>query len=472
MDISEIGAAVEAFALGALRATGTPGGVLAIADGTDSLVRTYGYADLAQQTPMTGAHTFHGGSLSKIYVAAVVMRLVERGVLDLDEPVSEHIALRNPLGGDITLHHLLTHTAGLATDTFDATLGVAPPTPAASLAAEAYGPEYGGARPRWDAPVGKQFRYSSLSISLAGDVVAAVVGRPYADVVAEEVTARLGRTATAWPYGAGWKAALDRRMTGYMLFGDMAVPTPEVGTGFEASTGVVTTAADHNRMMVALLGGGPLMGDDSLRRMTSPPAEQSFLGIPQGMQIGLGLQLRSTETAGRAYGHAGGFPYGWWSVGWTFPEVGLAVTAADNAWDMRQYMHVESTWAWVVANEVARLRAGGKPLSGGGRSMEYVAGAVTAARIHGLLGVGAGLSDESLAAMRDGARPVERRQGLAWDGADYIAGVRALEAARSAGEIGQCVTAADGLAQGVGLAALAWGDRGSQRLLVEPHLAS
>jgi len=65
-----------------------------------------GIADLATGEPMTAAHRFRIGSVTKIFVAALVLRLVDEGLLDLDQ-------LAAPFVEDVTLRQLLNHTSGL-----------------------------------------------------------------------------------------------------------------------------------------------------------------------------------------------------------------------------------------------------------------------------------------------------------------------------------------------------------------------
>jgi CubicO group peptidase (beta-lactamase class C family) len=78
-----------------------------------------GLADIAGQVPASPDMVCPWFSMTKIVTATAAMRLAERGVLDLDTPVFEHVpALRQvrPPGWArrITARHLLSHSAGLA----------------------------------------------------------------------------------------------------------------------------------------------------------------------------------------------------------------------------------------------------------------------------------------------------------------------------------------------------------------------
>ena len=103
----------------ALLKTGTPGVALAIVTGdTVSHARGFGVTSVeAGGQPVTERTLFQIGSVTKPLTGTLVMRLVERGLLDLDVPIRRwlpDVEFEAPgLADIITLRMLLTHTAGL-----------------------------------------------------------------------------------------------------------------------------------------------------------------------------------------------------------------------------------------------------------------------------------------------------------------------------------------------------------------------
>lgn len=92
--------------LEALVATGLPGAV-AVALGHDGRVEAAaGFADLRTGEALSVGHRFRIGSVTKIFVAALVLRLVAEGSLDLDGDAG-------PFAPGITIRQLLNHTSGL-----------------------------------------------------------------------------------------------------------------------------------------------------------------------------------------------------------------------------------------------------------------------------------------------------------------------------------------------------------------------
>lgn len=90
-----------------------PGAVLGVlrGDGTPVVVAT-GLADRQTGRPMDASAPYFLGSVTKVYTAAVVLRLAEDGVLTLDDPLARWLP-DFPRAEEITLRHLLAHTSGL-----------------------------------------------------------------------------------------------------------------------------------------------------------------------------------------------------------------------------------------------------------------------------------------------------------------------------------------------------------------------
>ena len=104
-------------------AAGLPGMVLAVArDGETPEINASGVADLDAETPMAASDRFRIYSLTKTFVAVVVLQMVEEGVFALDDTVAEVLTdpavLAIPNVDRITLRQLLNHTSGIY-DYFD-----------------------------------------------------------------------------------------------------------------------------------------------------------------------------------------------------------------------------------------------------------------------------------------------------------------------------------------------------------------
>ncbi len=144
---------------------------------------------------------FQAGSISKLLVSAVVLALVERGELDLHQPVRRWLTGRPAAWDQVTLHQLLSQTSGLGhwadLPGLAETFATAPPEPdeLASTIAQA---------PLLHAP-GERWAYSGPGFVVAALVVGAATGVAYGDVAAELVLGPAGLRSTTsgrFPVGA------------------------------------------------------------------------------------------------------------------------------------------------------------------------------------------------------------------------------------------------------------------------------
>ncbi|HZE14604.1 MAG TPA: serine hydrolase domain-containing protein, partial [Mycobacterium sp.] len=96
----------------------TAGLAIALVDGPRVVwTKGFGYADVAAGKRVTPDTVFHIGSVTKTFTAAAVMQLVERGLVDLDAPLSRYVpgfSLRNRFPGNvITVRSVLDHHSGI-----------------------------------------------------------------------------------------------------------------------------------------------------------------------------------------------------------------------------------------------------------------------------------------------------------------------------------------------------------------------
>lgn len=76
----------------------------------------WGVADRQTKRPVSTESTlFHGGSLSKVFTATAVMQLLEQNKIRLEDPIVRYVKeVKGKVDPGVTIHHLLTHTGGLA----------------------------------------------------------------------------------------------------------------------------------------------------------------------------------------------------------------------------------------------------------------------------------------------------------------------------------------------------------------------
>jgi CubicO group peptidase (beta-lactamase class C family) len=181
---NDLAAKVNEFVKAEMERQRIPGVSLAVVrDGQPVLVKGYGLANVEHQVPVKPETVFQSGSVGKQFTAAAVMMLVEDGKINLDDRISKYFANAPASWRDITVRHLLTHTAG-TTDyprdfdfrrdyTEDELLTRAEAIPLAF-------------RP------GEKWSYSNLGYATLGILISKVTGKFYGEFLQERIFRPLG----------------------------------------------------------------------------------------------------------------------------------------------------------------------------------------------------------------------------------------------------------------------------------------
>lgn len=93
------------------------GVVLIVREGADLIEIVWGHANRSDEVPVERETRFGVASVSKMFTATAIGRLVDAGELNFDAPVVECLAAQlrpRDLDERVTLHHLLTHTSGVS----------------------------------------------------------------------------------------------------------------------------------------------------------------------------------------------------------------------------------------------------------------------------------------------------------------------------------------------------------------------
>ncbi|HET9017660.1 MAG TPA: serine hydrolase domain-containing protein [Thermomicrobiaceae bacterium] len=250
---TQLAAFVDPYVTRSMAAAHVPGAVVAFVDnGTVVYERGFGYANLAQKTPVDPQTTlFRVASVSKVLTTAAVMQLADRGRLRLDTDVNRYLRgfqVPPTYPEPVTLSELLTHTAGFEDRTLDiATLNARDVQPLGVYLATRM--------PARVTPPGSIFSYSNYSFALAGYVVQSVSGQLFDQYLAGQVFGPLGMEHTSFAQPLPPSLA-SRRATGYDVTGASVTPAPFEYFDDAPADAMSTTAADMGRFMIEQLGAG------------------------------------------------------------------------------------------------------------------------------------------------------------------------------------------------------------------------
>ena len=271
--------------------------------------RGFGLADLERKAPAAPDTIYSICSISKLFTSIGVLQLRDRKKLGLEEPVGTYLPWFNirdkyPDAPAVTLRGILTHSSGLPRESdFPYWTGPDFPFPTREeimkkLASqeELY-------------PAETYFQYSNLGMALAGEVVAAVSGEPYADYVKKNILTPLGMKDTTPEIPEAQKG--KKLATGYSARlrdgGRKAVPFFQV-RGIAPAAGFASTVEDLARFAswqfrLLAKGGSEVLAANTLKEMH----RVHWLDTDWKNSWGLGFQVTRRED--KTYvGHGGACP--------------------------------------------------------------------------------------------------------------------------------------------------------------------
>ena len=345
-------ARIDQFLRRHLAAIPLPGfSAVVVKDGRVILARGYGKEVAGGSAPMTERSPIAIGSQTKSFTAVAIMQLVERGLVDLDAPVTRYLPwfrTADRRGAEITVRMLLNNTSGLPS--MDRWL-FSRDTAESAIEREVRDLS----RVPIVRPPGRSFEYANENWSVAGAIITAVTGLSYSEYLEREVLRPLGMT---------------RSSTALARFGEIGAlwghyPGPDrvrpaaprfLAVGLPAGSELRVSAADMGRYLRMFLGKGRLDGvrllsEASIAEMfkagsvtTTSMPEMGVVGAPTGY----GMGWASSEADGRTILHHGGdaIVMGSWTAIDTGGRVAASILYGGPTLDPYRF----PTKIWVVNN--------------------------------------------------------------------------------------------------------------------------
>ena len=293
-----------------------PGGVLAVVrHGKIAWLEAYGNRSVVPQTePMTTETMFDLASCSKpVSTAMSALILYDRGMLDLDSPVSRYLPGFDDKNGSIKVAHLMTHTSGLP----------------AYAPVEKLSEKYGSPSPqgllehichvRRDFTAGADFQYSCLNYITLQHIIEKISGQSLRQFAHENIFRPLGMRHTDYLPGendrkkwAGKIAPTTLEKDGSLLCGNVHDPLARVmNGGISGNAGLFSTAGDLAVICAMLQNGGSwggkrILEEKTARLMRSVPGFASRFGRTYGWDVSSPYaSCNGTLLSKDTYGHTG-----------------------------------------------------------------------------------------------------------------------------------------------------------------------
>lgn len=171
-------------------------GTVLVAEGGKVIYKKgFGFANAEWEIPNTPDTRFRIGSITKQFTATLILQLVEQGKIKLDAKLTDYLTdYRKDTGDRVTIHHLLNHTSGIPSYTgmpgFFQEVSRNPYSVTDFVKKHASGD--------LEFEPGSKFAYNNSGYFLLGAIIEKVTGKPYDQVLKENILDPLGMKDTGY----------------------------------------------------------------------------------------------------------------------------------------------------------------------------------------------------------------------------------------------------------------------------------
>jgi CubicO group peptidase (beta-lactamase class C family) len=293
-----LGVALDAH-LESLVHQGFSGAIQIVVGGETLLYKGYGLADRERGIPNTPSTVFHIGSVTKQFTGAAILKLEEQGKLSVNDRISRFFPNVPPEKAGITIHHLLTHTAGVPSSVVTCSQRLAGEVSRDEFVMLAMNTEF------LFLP-GQQYDYSNAGYELLGAIIELASGLDYETYLKEYLFRPAGMFDTGYSLET-WDQT-DRIAVGYTADGERWGTYHELFWGSygalwcnRASGAMLSTIDDLYRWYTALFQG-QILAPLQVTKLFTPY-------VPEGERsnsfYGYGWAIFATQRGTRMVGHNG-----------------------------------------------------------------------------------------------------------------------------------------------------------------------
>ena len=306
------------------------GTVLIARAGQKLFCKGYGMANLELDVPCTPQTKFRLGSITKQFTAMAILILQERGKLSVSDHVKKYMPDAPKAWDEITIHHLLTHTAGIPNHTSfpDFLKTLRDPVTLAQLIAKFK-----------DKPLefkpGEKFKYSNSGYILLGQIIETASGKSYASFLKEAIFDPLQMHDSGYDNAA---QLLKHRASGYTrLLGVATANALYIDMSIPHAAGALYSTVEDLLKWDRALDSEKLVSRKSLDAMLTP--------FKDGYGYGWAIDQKFGQTR---YEHGGGIP-GFVTIIERFPAEKVLVVGLSN---------LESTRIGKIGDDLAAIALG------------------------------------------------------------------------------------------------------------------
>ena len=308
---------LEAFILEKMSRTKIPGlSISIVKDGETIYSRGFGFRNIDRALPATEATVYGIGSITKSFTALSILKLRERGLLDLDDPIDKYVPIELKAKGEsIKIWNLLTHSSGIPALAYAEAYirGLVGDDQATWLPISGYDDMFSFLRDAsgWavDRP-GRSYYYLNEGYVLLGYIIERASGESYEDFVRKNILEPLGMRRSYFR-----KEDVERDpdvATPYVVDRDGRILESRYPFGITSDGGLLSNALDMARYVSMLINRGVFNGVEVVSRESIAEAEREWIQYPYSMVdpdsrdfYGLGLRITPDFFGRKLVSHGG-----------------------------------------------------------------------------------------------------------------------------------------------------------------------
>jgi D-alanyl-D-alanine carboxypeptidase len=307
----------------------------------------FGYADVEKKKLATPKTRYRIASITKLFTATAVMQLRDEGKLSLDDNVIDHLSWFNPKKTfderpPVKIWHLLTHTSGLPRESASPYwTDMQFPTREEMIKTLATQEAV--------APTETLWKYSNLALSVAGEVVQAASGMPYADYVEKKILQPLGMKDTFVNSPDPDDPLLARGYSRKLPEGPRTLCGFTDCKGITPAANITTTVEDLAKFAMLQFRDNPCGGRQILSGSTLSEMHRPHWIQPDWKE-GWGIGFNILHINGVTYIGHGGAVSGYRTNLRINPVEKMAVIVFTNANDGLPVAYTEKAFQWLTSS--------------------------------------------------------------------------------------------------------------------------
>jgi len=264
---------VDEYIQGYLEMDRFSGAVLIAKDDEILLSQGYGYANREHSVHNTPETKFRLGSITKQFTTMLIMQLHEEGELSITDPISTYLP-DYPDGDRFTIHHLMSHTAGIPNftsfDDYEKTMMI--PATLDEIISRFQ-----------DKPLefesGRKYSYSNSGYLLLGYILESISGKTYAELIRERIFDRVGMDDSGYDDPV---KIIENRASGYAYDGQQVKNASYIDMSIPHAAGALYSTVMDLYKWDRVLYTDELLGQEYIEKMFTPVMDNYGYGWIEG----------------------------------------------------------------------------------------------------------------------------------------------------------------------------------------------